>query len=106
MKCQDVRLAIDTASRREPMSRATSLHLSGCPDCSRYADETSALLKLICAQPKVAAPADFDFRLRARIARAESDRRRPAAFFERPAFFEKLWDRTFSWGQVAAVTAT
>jgi hypothetical protein len=100
MKCQDVQLAINIASCREPMSRSASMHLSDCPDCRHYADETDALLKLISAQPRVQAPADFDFKLRARIARAQSEPSSPAAFFE------KLWGRTFSWSQAAVAMAT
>ncbi|HKX27054.1 MAG TPA: hypothetical protein VJ302_05110 [Blastocatellia bacterium] len=100
MKCQDVRSAIDLASHREPMSSTANIHLTGCSSCHRYADETKALLQLIKAQPEIEVPADFDFKLRARIARANSERQRPAAFLER------LWARSFSWTEVTAVMAT
>ncbi len=86
------------ASRRSPYNDAVQFHLSGCPDCRHYANETSALLTLLSAQPRVQAPPDFDFRLRARIARAQSA--------DRPSgLFENLWARTFSWGQAATALA-
>jgi len=54
---------------------------------------------LLSAQPRVQAPADFDFRLRARIARAQSAERHPLGLLE------SLWTRTFSWGQAATAMA-
>lgn len=72
MNCKDTQAAIDSASRRNPIAQSASAHIAGCPDCRRYTDQSNALLALLSAQPRVEAPADFDFRLRARIARAES----------------------------------
>ncbi|MGH9850042.1 MAG: hypothetical protein ACREBD_09290 [Blastocatellia bacterium] len=64
----------------------------------------SSLLSLLSAQPRVQAPADFDFRLRARIARAKAEQTSPAGL---PAgLFDKLWAKTFSWGQAATAMAT
>lgn len=100
MNCKDIRAAIDSASRRAPLGASVQSHLTGCPDCRRHADEMNALLQLLGAQPRVQAPADFDFRLRARIARAQAEPR--GAF----AALENFWTRTFSWGQAAAAMAT
>lgn len=72
MNCKDTQAAIDSASRRNPIAQSASAHVAGCPDCRRYTDQSNALLALLSAQPRVEAPADFDFRLRARIARVES----------------------------------
>ena len=72
MNCKDTQTAIDSASRRNPVAQSASAHIAGCPDCRRYTDQSNTLLTLLSAQPRVEAPADFDFRLRARIARAES----------------------------------
>ncbi len=72
MNCKDTQTAIDSASRRNPIGQPAAAHVAGCSDCSRYMDQSNALLALLGAQPRVEAPADFDFRLRARIARAES----------------------------------
>jgi len=46
---------------------AVQSHLAGCPDCTEW----SSLLKLLGAQPRVQAPADFDARLQARLASEE-----------------------------------
>lgn len=99
MNCKETKAAIDIQSRRAPSGDTIKSHLNGCPDCHRYADETSALLMLLSAQPRVQAPADFDFRLRARIARAQSAERHPLGLLE------NLWARTFSWGQAATAMA-
>lgn len=100
MKCQDIRAAIDTMSKRAPMSHEVKSHTGACTDCSRYADQTTALLSLLSAQPRVEAPADFDFRLRARIARAQAEPRGVMATIE------ALWSKSFSWGQAASAVAT
>ena len=99
MNCKDIKAAIDSASRRNPVSNETHTHLSGCPDCRNYSDQSDALLSLLTAQPRVHAPADFDFRLRARIARAQAA---PASPF---AFLEKFFSRAFSIKQAAASLA-
>jgi len=100
MNCKDTQAAIDSASRRAPVSQLASTHIAGCADCRRHADETSALLALLAAQPRVQAPADFAFRVRARIARAES---RPSGPF---AFLETFFGQSFSIKQTAASLAT
>jgi len=99
MNCKDVQTSIDTASRRNPMTRETHNHLTGCSDCRRYSDQSSALLALLTAQPRVEAPADFDFRLRARIARTQA---KPANPF---AFLENFFAQTFSLKHAAASLA-
>lgn len=103
MNCKQIREAIDTASRRAPYGDAVSSHLSGCLDCRRHADETNSLLTLLSAQPRVQAPADFDFRLRARIARAQAETASPAGLLER--LWENFLAQTFSWGQAATAMA-
>lgn len=100
MNCQNVKTTIDTTSRREPLHETVKSHLGGCADCRGYADDTSALLALLGGQPRVAAPADFNFKLRARIARAQAEPHGPVAVLE------NFWAKTFSWGQAAMATAT
>ena len=103
MKCKQIREAIDTASRHILYGDSVTSHLNGCADCRRYTDETASLLTLLSAQPRVQAPADFDFRLRARIARAQAEQVSPASLIER--IREKLLAQTFSWGQAATAMA-
>ncbi len=100
MKCQDIRSAVDVSSRREGLPGTVKAHLGGCPDCSRYADKTSSLLALLSAQPRIQTPADFDFKLRARIARAKYESQ------SQKSFLERLWARSFTWGQAATAMAT
>jgi hypothetical protein len=80
MDCQNVQAAIDAASemkiRREEANETIGAHIRSCRDCRRYSDETAVLLTLLGAQPRIEAPADFDFKLRARLARVNSE---PAA---------------------------
>ncbi|MEK7832659.1 MAG: hypothetical protein AAB401_16320 [Acidobacteriota bacterium] len=99
MNCKDIKAAIDSASRRNPINGEAHSHLSGCPDCRGYSDQSNALLALLTAQPRVQAPADFNFRLSARIARAQAE---PASPF---AFLENLFGQTFSIKQAAASLA-
>lgn len=99
MNCKGIQAVIDSASSRNPISSEAKAHLNGCPDCRSYSDQTNSLLALLSAQPRVQAPADFDFRLRARIARAQAE---PVSPF---AFLENLLGRTFSLKQAAASLA-
>jgi hypothetical protein len=100
MDCQKIKAAIDTASRFEPLSETTQRHMRSCGGCREYADEMSSLLSLLQSSPRVTAPADFDFRLRARIATAQAKRRSPFSFLE------GFWSLPFSWGQTATAMAT
>ena len=58
---------------------------------------------LLKAQPRVEAPADYEFKLRARIARAEAEQVRSTGLLG------KVWEgflaQTFSWGQAASAMA-
>jgi hypothetical protein len=100
MKCKQIREAIDAASRHNSYSGHVASHLSGCPDCHRYSDEASSLLRLLGAQPRVEAPPDFEFRLRARIANAQA-----APAIDPQGFLQKIRPWTFSWGQTVAAAA-
>ncbi|MFN0107314.1 MAG: anti-sigma factor family protein [Blastocatellia bacterium] len=99
MNCKHIKAAIDSASRRNPINGDAHAHLSGCPDCRSYSDQSSSLLSMLAAQPRIQAPADFDFRLRARIARAEAQ---PVSPF---AVVENLFGRVFSLKQAATSLA-
>jgi len=99
MNCTGIKAVIDSASSRNPICSDVKTHLNGCPDCRSYSDHTNALLSLLSAQPRVQAPADFNFQLRARIARAQA---KPASPF---AFLENIFGQTFSIKQAAASLA-
>jgi hypothetical protein len=99
MSCKQIREAID-ASGHNSYSGQVASHLSGCPDCHRYSDEAAALLRLLSAQPRVDAPPDFEFRLRARIAGAQA-----APAIDPQGFLQRIRPWTFSWGQTVAAAA-
>src|SRR5262249_34216751 len=100
MNCKQIREAIDAASGHNSYSGHVASHLSGCPDCHRYSDEAASLLRLLGAQPRVEAPPDFEFRLRARIANAQA-----APAIDPRGFLRKIRPWTFSWGQTVAAAA-
>lgn len=63
--------------RREHLSDAAEAHLSACANCRAFGEERLALSRLVGGLEKVSAPADFDFRMRARMAAELSARRAP-----------------------------
>jgi hypothetical protein len=103
MNCKDTQAVIDSTPRRAMAGQLASTHvaahLADCTNCRRYANQSSALSALLVAQPRVEAPPDFAFRLRARIARTESQ---PSGPF---AFLENFFGQSFSIRQTAAALA-
>lgn len=77
MNCKQYRTGIDDsdfaagheATRHGP-------HADGCAECRAYGDETTAVRGLVAGLARVDAPADFEFRLRARLNAADSARPR------------------------------
>lgn len=67
--CRTVRLEIDTSELGQRLSEPLERHLSGCAACAQFRTERAQLRELVGSLKPVAAPADFDMRLRARIAR-------------------------------------
>lgn len=63
MNCEQTREAIDSGIQSE----AVHGHLTGCPGCQQFEAETSSLLSILSAQPRVKAPADFESQLQARL---------------------------------------
>jgi len=100
MNCKQIREEIDAASRHNMRGGAVRSHLDACPDCRRYSDETASLTRLLGAQPRVEAPPDFEFRLRARMLRAQA-----APAIAPRGFLWKILPGTFSWGQTVAAAA-
>jgi hypothetical protein len=98
--CKQIREAVDAASGHNSYGGHVASHLSGCPDCHRYSDEAASLFRLLSAQPRVEAPPDFEFRVRARIANAQA-----APAIAPRGFLQKIRPWTFSWGQTVAAAA-
>ncbi|MBI1761293.1 MAG: hypothetical protein HYR56_07655 [Acidobacteria bacterium] len=63
MNCEQIREAIDSGIQSE----AVHGHLTGCPACQQFEAETSSLLSMLSAQPRVKALAAFETQLQARL---------------------------------------
>lgn len=70
--CKNIRQRIDQAELSEPLTDSTRAHLRVCEDCRQFEAERNALRELMAGLGPVAAPSDFDFRLKARLARETS----------------------------------
>jgi hypothetical protein len=78
MECRATRREID--ERGEQLSAQTLRHVTSCAPCLAFQNERARLRELLTSLEPVAAPADFDFRLRARIA-AQTESVGPRSFF-------------------------
>jgi hypothetical protein len=63
MNCEQTREAIDSGIQSE----AVHSHLTSCPACQQFEAETSSLLSLLSAQPRIKAPTNFETQLQARL---------------------------------------
>jgi hypothetical protein len=82
MNCQKCKSEIeDRDLRRESLSDAAQAHIASCADCRIFGEERLALRHLVGGLEKISAPADFDFRMRARMAAARDARAPRAAWF-------------------------
>jgi len=69
MNCQKCKIEIEERDlRRESLSGAAEVHLGICASCRVFCEERLALRRLVGELEKLPAPADFDFRMRARMA--------------------------------------
>ena len=75
MNCQNVRRAIEAADRGDLLSVAAAEHIRGCAVCEKLNDEHLKLRDMVANLGTVKAPEDFDFRLRARLARESAGTR-------------------------------
>lgn len=66
--CKAVCREIEEADPGQRLSTSVTEHLRGCPQCQTFYDERSKLRQLIAGLETVAAPPDFDFRVRSRLA--------------------------------------
>jgi glutathione S-transferase len=78
MNCTDVRARLERALPGEPRDGAMTAHLAGCAEC-RAAAGALALVdaRLTAMHARIDVPADFDVRLRARL--AQEAQRSPTA---------------------------
>jgi hypothetical protein len=74
-ECRNVRRELEEAATGELLSTPVREHLSGCASCAKFGDEQQELRNMVASLGTVEAPADFDFKLRARLAASRSARR-------------------------------
>jgi len=70
--CELIRRELDELMLDETYSSSAVEHLRECADCRDFHDRQTKLRQIVSSLGTVAAPADFDFRLRARLANEAS----------------------------------
>lgn len=70
-ECRSVRHEIDQSELGQRLSESSESHVIGCASCAAFRAERTRLRELVGSLRPVTAPADFDMRLRARIAREQ-----------------------------------
>jgi len=73
--CRNVRREIEEAATGELLTTPVREHLSRCASCAKFGDEQQELRNMVVSLGTVEAPADFDIKLRARLAASRSARR-------------------------------
>lgn len=69
--CNQVRFEIDEKDLAATLSAGAMEHLTQCVDCREFQTKETRLRQIVGSLETVNAPADFDFRLRARLANDE-----------------------------------
>lgn len=72
-RCQDVRRELEEIDLGGSQSKTTVDHLSECEDCRDVDEKQRKLQQIVASLGTIAAPADFDFKLRARLANEKHD---------------------------------
>jgi hypothetical protein len=103
LTCLECRTEIETAARADDLTARVAAHLDVCDACRQFHTERRRLRALVGELEPVAAPPDFEFRLRARIAAHENT---PAARFAWPDFAPRALGLAFAACLVLAVIAT
>lgn len=67
-RCESVRRELEELSLNEDVGVAAAGHLQTCSDCREFQRQQLKLRQIVGSLGTVNAPADFDFRLRARLA--------------------------------------
>ena len=68
--CEVVRRELDELMLGEACSTAATEHLRNCASCREFYEQQTKLRQMVGSLGTVEAPADFDFRLRARLAQS------------------------------------
>ena len=68
INCRSVRREIDDAELGAHLSSLAYAHLKQCAECETFCEERTKLRDMVASLGIVAAPGDFEFRLRARLA--------------------------------------
>ena len=76
LECRFTRQQIDELELGERPSERATAHLSLCAGCRDFRAERNELRQLVGSLEPVVAPADFEMRLRARIAREQAPSQR------------------------------
>src|SRR5688572_32199860 len=66
-RCELVRRELEELKLNEEFSAAAAEHLQTCSDCRDFQRQQTKLRQIVGSLGTVNAPADFDFRLRARL---------------------------------------
>ncbi len=77
LECRFTRQQIDELELGERPSERATAHLSLCAGCRDFRAERNDLRQLVGSLDPVVAPADFEMRLRARLAREQAPSREP-----------------------------
>ena len=80
LECRVTRQQIDELELGERPSERATAHLSLCAGCRDFRAERNQLRQLVGSLEPVVAPADFEMRLRARLAREQSPSRQEPFF--------------------------
>jgi hypothetical protein len=73
--CSNVRRAIEEAASGELLAAPERDHLGNCAACATFGSEQQQLKEMVASLGNIEAPADFDFKLQARLAASRSSRR-------------------------------
>jgi hypothetical protein len=80
-ECRATRREIDESELTQQLSNQASAHVAQCGSCRDFRAERTSLRELVGSLEPVAAPGDFDLRLRARLAREPQGRFRQPSIF-------------------------
>ncbi len=94
--CELIRRELDELNLDETCSTAAIEHLRDCGACREFQEKQTKLRQIVGSLGTVAAPADFDFRLRARLANESSS----ASHFNFVSIF--MWGPVLRRGLAAA----